>query len=103
MRHSIQVYDRKIRIGPRQLSEASGVHEEIILELERVGLLSSETDGTNGRPVFEVTSIRRCREIDRLHRCHHLSFHFIRRFLELQDRLDRAERALSANGVRWEA
>ena len=97
----LQLYDRQGRIGPKQLSEASGLHEEVIVELERLGILTSEATGPGGRPFFTVSAVRRCREIDRLHRCRHLSFHFIRRFLELQERLDRAERALEENGVHW--
>ena len=100
---SLQVYNQQVRIGPRQLSEASGVHEDLILEFERIGILPSEPDSGRGQPVFTVSSVRRCREIDQLHRCQHLSFHFIRRWIELNERLARAEKALEANGVRWDS
>ena len=98
----MQVYDREIRIGPKQLSEASGVHEELILELERVGILCSDTTDIGGRPLFSSATLRRCREIDRLHQYRHLSYHFIRRFIGLQERLDRAEQILRATGIQWE-
>lgn len=100
MRHnrSLQIYNQQI--SPGQLSEASGVHEDLIIEFERIGILSSEDSDFGGRPVFTISAISRCREIDRMHRCQHLSFHFIRRWIELNERLDRAEKALEENGLR---
>ncbi|MEC5128451.1 hypothetical protein VSU19_16940 [Verrucomicrobiales bacterium BCK34] len=105
MRHvrTLQIYNRQVRIGPEQLSEASGVHEDLILEFERIGILPSEADSLDGQPVFTAESIHRCREIDHLHRSQHLSFHFIRRWIELNERLARAEKALEANGIEWDS
>jgi len=93
---SIEVYQFGTTIGLDDLSWVTGFHRDLIRELERAGILDSTARDWRGDPVFESGVVSRCRMVDRMHRCENMSFHFIRRWIWMVDRLERAERQLEA-------
>lgn len=74
-----------------ELSEATGIHRDLIRELEHAGMVSAASFDRRGDPVFRREAIQRCRLIARLHQRESMSFHLIRQWLEVLNRLERAE------------
>lgn len=89
------MYQADVRLRTDELSKASGFHRELIVELERAGILEACGRDNRGEPVFKADAVSRCRLVDRLHRSEHMSFYFIRRWMDTLDRLEKAERELA--------
>jgi hypothetical protein len=88
---TLQVYSEPSFLDVDALSTASGFHRDLIKELEHAGMIPSVSVDRRGEPVFACDAIPRCSLIAKLHRRENMSFHLIRRWLEVLNRLERAE------------
>lgn len=88
---TLQIYTEPSRLDADQLSEASGLHRDLIMELEHAGMVPAVSTDRKGAPVFSRQAIPRCCLIARLHYRESMSFHIIREWLETLDRLKKVE------------
>ncbi|MDF1824116.1 MAG: MerR family transcriptional regulator [Verrucomicrobiales bacterium] len=91
---TIQVYTEAPLLDVDELSEATGFHRDLIRELEHAGMIPAVARNRQGEPVFEREVLQRCRLIARLHQRESMSFHLIRQWLAVLQRLENAESEL---------
>jgi len=88
---TIRMYTEAPLLDVDELSEATGFHRELIQELEHAGMIPAVARDRRGAPVFEREPIQRCRLIAKLHQRESMSFHLIRQWLAVLNRLEQAE------------
>ena len=87
-------------VRPRRLNlaafcRATGLHPELVGRLVRLGLLDATPDAS-GRPVFALQEVARAARIQRLRSGLSLNYAAVGLVLDLLDRIDELEAAVSA-------
>ncbi|MDF1859125.1 MAG: hypothetical protein P1U87_02855 [Verrucomicrobiales bacterium] len=88
---TLQVYTEPPILDVDALSETSGFHRDLIKELEHAGMIPAVSVDWRGEPLFDCEAIPRCSLIRKLHQRENMSFHLIRQWLEVLNRLEKVE------------